>query len=988
MSGSTMNLAVTVTANASQLKAEMAAAKDAVGSVGPAAQQTAAQAGAAFNTVGAGARQAGTGMRDMAGGADAAARSTRLTGEQMRQLAPQINDVVTQLALGQSAFMVLASQGGQITQIFGGVGATMRALAGVISPVSWAALGLGSGLLAIGIQAERQERALIATSQRLRATREDYLAMGRAVEETATRISRSTATSTDDARGAALIIGGQRRFGGDAAELERLTRLSADLARVMGTDVPAAAERFVARAISDPARAAREATDGGLRGFDEALVRQARLLVASGDSGAATALVLGRLGDAARGAVGEMTAVQSAWSQLSGDVLRVLSEIREAAAAAILATARTVLGVGRGTARAEGDELGLTQPGTRAPGTPGVYSGPRSLFPPAQERPNDGGLIGRIRTRNAASDAGLSDADAVNESVRRYNSIAGRAPIGSIFRRAPWDAGLAPPSGRIADLDGTAAELPATTVTAADPRPSRAAQDEANGVLSRRGLTANRSFEAALLREEIGTVERGLATATPGSDAAIQYAEALEVLRARLEALKDPIDEANRLGRERAGLFGLQAGAARELATAELEAREAARRAGRDAAGQDAAAAEARGIAQARLNGQLDDAIRAMERERQGILASAAAQQGGTTALREAQIAQEAHTRAQEFGVQGSAAYAQALARITEQLRATKSAQDQVALAPLFQAQRREAGELERRRGLIGASATERAGSDAEAAARERLRATGRPISPELADAYVREERARAENLVGLQLQEAGYQELGRIGETAFDNITRAMTQAGANGQSIFKSLRNAGNAAASELTSAFLRLALINPLKNAAGLGGGNATTLGDLIGGAGRLFGGGETFKGLPVVSSFTLAHSGGIMGLETPGWRLANPAIFANAPRFHGGGMPGLASDEVPAILQRGEGVFTPEQMRALSPAGGRGDVIFNIQFQGDAGSATDRNALIEGLRGMVRQEIGAAAPGIVNASASHVADMARRGGAFSRDVGRRA
>jgi hypothetical protein len=962
MSG-TMNLAVTLTANASQLRGELAGAKKAVEDIAPAAQQTAAQAGTALSTVGAGARQAGTGLRDMAAGAETAARSTRLTGDQMRQLAPQINDVVTQLAMGQSAFMVLAAQGGQVTQIFGGVGATLRAVAGAVSPLTWAALGLGSGLLAIATQAERQERALIATSQRLRATREDYLAMGRAVEETASRIARSSATSTDDARGAGLIIAGQRRFAGDAAELERLTRLSADLARVMGTDVPAAAERFVARAISDPARAAREAADGGLRGFDEALVRQARLLVASGEAGQATALVLGRFGDAARGAAGEMTGVQSAWTTLMNSIKGGLSDIGEAAASAILRTYRAIPGV-RGSGQAEADEFGLGAPGTPAPGAPGGYSGPRQLLPP----PNRAGLRDHLNP--------------LRESAGRYDAVPGRPPIGSTFREPEWARGLPPATGRLWMGPGGGPEVPAGPAMASDNRRSRA-----DAILSGRGLTNTRSDEARILRQEISTAEGGLAAAIPGSEAAIRYAEALEVLRQRLEALKDPIDEANRLGRERAGIFTLAGRAAQDLATAELEARETARRAGRDAAGQDAAAAEAREIAQARLNGQLDQAITEMERERQGILATSTARHEGVEALREAQIAQEAHTRAQEFGVQGSASYAQALARITAQLRANKAAQDEVALAPLMTAQRREGSELERRRGLIGASALQRAQSDAESAARERLRASGRPVSGEVADAYVQEERARAENLLGLQRQEAAYNEIGRIGEQAFDRIGSAVTTAMVTSENRMESLRNVGNAVASELTQAFLRLALINPIKNA--VMGGNSPTLTDAGNGLLKLFGsaGAETFKSLPVVSSITVAHSGAIMGRERPASRMMDASIFAHAPRFHDGGMPGLAADEVPAILQKGEGVFTPEQMRALGPAGGERMAVFNVTFQGDAGSATDRATLIEGLRGMVRQEIGAAAPGIVNAASGQVAELARRGGSFARDVGRR-
>lgn len=48
----------------------------------------------------------------------------------------------------------------------------------------------------------------------------------------------------------------------------------------------------------------------------------------------------------------------------------------------------------------------------------------------------------------------------------------------------------------------------------------------------------------------------------------------------------------------------------------------------------------------------------------------------------------------------------------------------------------------------------------------------------------------------------------------------------------------------------------------------------------------------------------HKGGIVGVTPAPVRIVNPNIFANARRFHGGG---LAGDEVPAILQKGETVL---------------------------------------------------------------------------------
>ena len=68
----------------------------------------------------------------------------------------------------------------------------------------------------------------------------------------------------------------------------------------------------------------------------------------------------------------------------------------------------------------------------------------------------------------------------------------------------------------------------------------------------------------------------------------------------------------------------------------------------------------------------------------------------------------------------------------------------------------------------------------------------------------------------------------------------------------------------------------------------------------------------------------HTGGIVGGSEGAPRAVNASVFANAPRFHTGGIVG---NEVPAVLQKGEGVFTKEQMRSLSPAGG-GDIKIEI------------------------------------------------------------
>ncbi|MDO5116184.1 MAG: tape measure protein [Synergistaceae bacterium] len=96
--------------------------------------------------------------------------------------------------------------------------------------------------------------------------------------------------------------------------------------------------------------------------------------------------------------------------------------------------------------------------------------------------------------------------------------------------------------------------------------------------------------------------------------------------------------------------------------------------------------------------------------------------------------------------------------------------------------------------------------------------------------------------------------------------------------------------------------------------------------------LFGGGEGDgffgSGGGIFGLFGLKfHSGGVVGSGgTP--TLVSPSVFAGAPRMHGGGIAGLRSDEVPAILQRGE-VVLPKNAQSNNAASGGDSYQITIQ-----------------------------------------------------------
>lgn len=101
------------------------------------------------------------------------------------------------------------------------------------------------------------------------------------------------------------------------------------------------------------------------------------------------------------------------------------------------------------------------------------------------------------------------------------------------------------------------------------------------------------------------------------------------------------------------------------------------------------------------------------------------------------------------------------------------------------------------------------------------------------------------------------------------------------------------------------------------------------------------GSAFNGLGsfIGGLFGVAHTGGVIGADALARRLVNPAVFLGAPRLHTGGLVG---GEVPIIAKKGEGVFTPEQMAALAPAGSAPPVTVNvIESPGNGGQTRTRN-----------------------------------------------
>lgn len=65
--------------------------------------------------------------------------------------------------------------------------------------------------------------------------------------------------------------------------------------------------------------------------------------------------------------------------------------------------------------------------------------------------------------------------------------------------------------------------------------------------------------------------------------------------------------------------------------------------------------------------------------------------------------------------------------------------------------------------------------------------------------------------------------------------------------------------------------------------------------------------------------IAHTGGVLGSRNGQRRSAPVSLWANAPRFHSGGVPGLSRDEVAIIAKKNEEVVTREDKRHVLNGG---------------------------------------------------------------------
>lgn len=183
-----------------------------------------------------------------------------------------------------------------------------------------------------------------------------------------------------------------------------------------------------------------------------------------------------------------------------------------------------------------------------------------------------------------------------------------------------------------------------------------------------------------------------------------------------------------------------------------------------------------------------------------------------------------------------------------------------------------------------------------------------------------------------------------KFGQLARDwgNVTDNMKSAGtrwldqfatdlAQGKLNFKSFAASVIADLAEIVAkALIAKYVIEPLLNAFGV---------PSAGGSGGSFGGTTGYSMSNPVPT-TQLHDGGIGAEGTH--RMADARWFINAPKFHQGRIPNLQSHEMAAIIRKDEGVFTPEQMKAMGArmsGGSKEAPKVEINLKNESGTALD-------------------------------------------------
>ncbi|WP_313332178.1 phage tail length tape measure family protein [Comamonas sp.] len=226
--------------------------------------------------------------------------SAAATAAAMRNVPAQFTDIVVSLQAGQAPMTVLLQQGGQLKDMFGGVGNAAKAIGGyiwgLVNPFTLAAAAL-AGFAVAALSAEKTLRTEASWQTYASATGR---AVGLSVESfKSLRDEMALLPGVSKATASAVIndLATMRDLG--TTSLKGIASIAADVAVLMRTDMPTAAKEL-GKAFVDPAKGVGE-LNGQLKVFSATQIAAIEALAEMGDKAGAQALMLDTLKQASAG---------------------------------------------------------------------------------------------------------------------------------------------------------------------------------------------------------------------------------------------------------------------------------------------------------------------------------------------------------------------------------------------------------------------------------------------------------------------------------------------------------------------------------------------------------------------------------------------------------------------------------------------------------------------------------------------------------------
>ena len=266
----------------------------------------------AFGEVAAGAAKAAKEVDGLNKRFDYSTLTAKQTTAALRQVPAQLTDIIVSLQGGQAPLTVLLQQGGQLKDVFGGIGPAARALGGyvvgLINPFTLAAAAAAALAVAYNQgskEADAYAKALILTGNAAGTNVNQLTAMARAVSEvTGTQSQAADAVAQFAANGNIA-----------AASIERFARVAVQLERTAGQAVGETVKQF-AELGKEPLQASIKLNET-TRFLTTSLYQQIKALDEQGRSAEAAALAQRGFADAMESRTGLLEArlgsIERAW---------------------------------------------------------------------------------------------------------------------------------------------------------------------------------------------------------------------------------------------------------------------------------------------------------------------------------------------------------------------------------------------------------------------------------------------------------------------------------------------------------------------------------------------------------------------------------------------------------------------------------------------------------------------------------------------------